>query len=85
MHFDHYHAADSLEGLPGPGNPKNATKKSEVPSLTTCFFLGVMAWGEGDIQMSDIVVVVVDGPPQGLGTKSNVKLMPPELLFGSSD
>ena len=35
---------------------------SEDPSLTTCFFLGVMAWGEGDIQMSD-VVVIVDGPP----------------------
>ena len=23
-----------------------------------------MGWGEGDIQMCDVVVVVVDGPPQ---------------------
>ena len=35
---------------------------SEDPSLTTYFFLGVMGWGEGDIQMCDVVVVVVDGP-----------------------
>ena len=36
---------------------------SEDSGLTTYFFLGVMGWGDGDIQACDDVVVV-DGPPQ---------------------
>ena len=35
--------------------------KVRIPASRRAFFLGVMAWGEGDIQMRD-VVVVVDGP-----------------------